>query len=161
MEDMETKTKENLAKDSRPDSEDNHPLDESNDGLLVLSQKEVEKQKADLETAQDNEKALKKEFAKALEIIKQQKSKLIFQNTVPKKERKVGLEIESFLIMAFTVGVLLFGLLVASFQIESTQNDLEFHKQNGKIQKVEIEDLKWKIELMTQDMGELIFGKVE
>ena len=142
-----------LVKDSYPKSGDNVPLDEDNDVLMVLSRNEVEKQKADLEMAQNDKKILKKELAKALEIIDQKKSKLILQNTVPKKERKVGLDIDLLLAMAFMVGILLIGLLVAIFQIDRTQSNLEFCQQNGKLQKVENDDLKWKIELMTQDMG--------
>ena len=158
---MDTKTKRDLAKDSQPESGDNRPLVEDNDVIFVLSQKEMDKQKADLETSQYNEKALKKELAKALEIINQQKSKLIFQNTVPRKERKLGLEIVlflamvSFLAMAFMVGILL-GLYIASFQIKTTQSDLDICQQNGKVQKVEIEDLKWKLEIMNQDMDKTI-----
>ena len=92
---METKTKENLAKDTVPETEDNRSLEEDNDVLLVLPKNEFEKQKADLEMAQNDKKALDKELAKAFEIIDQQKSKLIFQNTVPNKERKVGLDIQA------------------------------------------------------------------
>ena len=144
-----------LVMDSCPKSGDNCPLDEDNDVLMVMSRNEVEKQKADLEMAQNDKKGLKKELARALEIIDQQKSKLIFQNTVPKKERKFGLEIVSSLAMFYMIGILL-GLYIASFQIKTTQSDLDICQQNGKVQKVEIEDLKWKLEIMNQDMDKTI-----
>ena len=62
VEAMETETKKDVIKDSYPKSGDNRPLDEGNDLLLVLSQNEVEKQKTDLEMAENDKKALKKEL---------------------------------------------------------------------------------------------------
>ena len=117
VEAMETETKKDLVKDSCPKSGDNRPLDEENDVLLVLPQKEVEKQKADLETAQNSEKSLKKELAKAVKTIDQQKSK--------------------FFSMFVMIVILIFALFVSSYK----QMDIEY--------------LKWKIEIKSQDMGKM------
>ena len=76
LEVMETKTKKDLVKDSALKSGDNCPLDKDNDGFLILSHDDMDKQKADLEASQSNEKVLEQKLAKALETIDQQKAKI-------------------------------------------------------------------------------------
>ena len=76
LEVMETKTKKDLVKDSALKSGDNCPLDKDNDGFLILSHDDMDKQKTDLEASQSDENVFKGKLAKALEIIAKQKAKI-------------------------------------------------------------------------------------
>ena len=62
-------TKKTTTLDSVSNSGDNRPLEEDDDTFLVLSRKEVEKQKAELESAQNNAKILEEKLTNALKTI--------------------------------------------------------------------------------------------
>ena len=76
VEALETNAKKDLEKDFRSSSVNNCPLDNDNANVLVLSQKEVDKQKNDLEQSQTKVRFLEKKLSMALEIIAEQKAKL-------------------------------------------------------------------------------------
>ena len=73
---LETNAKKDLDKDFRSSSGYNCPLDKDNANVLILSQKEVDKQKNDLEQSQMKVRSLEKKLSMALEIIAEQKAKL-------------------------------------------------------------------------------------
>ena len=75
-------TMKTTIEDSVSNSGDNRPLEEDDDTFLIMSRKEVEKQKAELESVQNNAKILEEKLTNALKTISSFKKILLGLATV-------------------------------------------------------------------------------
>ena len=127
--DMGTKTENNLLMDSFQKFEEN----KDNQAFEVLSQN---MEKADLEMAQKNKRILEKKLAK-------QKAK----SETGKKQKNGAIY------MAMVIGLLIFAF--CSFKFGTIKRDLEFTQQLANMQKLEMDNLKQQVQILTFDMGKL------